>query len=919
MLKSIAKIFSDSNEKEVKRLQPLVAEVNGLEPEFEKLSDEELRAKTAEFKAAIADGYALEDLMAEAFAAVREASKRTLGQRHFDMQIVGGAVLHHGRIAEMKTGEGKTLVATLPAYLNALTGQGVHIVTVNDYLAKRDTQWMGAIYTRLGLTVACLQHDSSFQYDVTAESDDPRMKSLRAAQRKDAYQADITYGTNSEFGFDYLRDNMVVDLTQMVQRELNFGIVDEVDNILIDEARTPLIISGQSGESAQYYTAFAKLIPSLKNEEDYTIDEKVRTVSLTASGIAKLEQRLNIPNLYDSANYNLTHYVDNALKAHAVYKRDVDYVVKDAEVILVDEFTGRLMFGRRLSDGLHQAIEAKEGVKVQPETVTLATVTIQNYFRMYNKLAGMTGTAATEAEEFFKIYKLEVVAVPTNQAMIRKDENDLIYKTQAAKFNAAAEEIEEAYRQERPVLVGTVSIENSEVLSGLLTRKGVPHQVLNAKQHEREAAIVAEAGRVRAVTVATNMAGRGTDIILGGTRDGREEADWKAEHEKVVSLGGLYILGTERHEARRIDNQLRGRSGRQGDPGLSRFFISLEDDLMRRFGGDQIKRFMDWAGVEDDAPMQHGIISKSIQNAQQKVEGHNFDIRKRLIDYDDVVNKHREVIYGERHKIMEGADLKANVQELVHKELDLVFNQHCAADDLGQWDVEGLFAALKAFFPLPKNLTEEAFRQLSRDEAAETLSTYADDFYAELETAVTPDIMRVLERMVMLRVIDTHWVEHLTHMENMRQGIGLQGVAQIDPLVAYKREGHTMFNELSSRIQNSIARSIYHSAIGQNQQTVLQQQRAPQFPPPPSQGQAQPGRGVEANGAGATVAPPLAASPPARQPKLAAPVMAPSKEQKAMAMAVGDRGAGKAQPAKLGRNDLCFCGSGKKYKKCHGA
>ena len=881
VIAGVAKLFGDSNEKELKKLQSLVAEINSLEPEFEQLSDPELLEKTEDFKKALADGYGMDDLMPEAFAAVREAAKRTLGQRHFDVQLMGGAILHQGKIAEMRTGEGKTLVATLPVYLNALTVEGVHVVTVNDYLAKRDTQWMGAIYHKLGMRAACLQHDAAYLYDPTAEVDDERLQNLRPVARREAYAAEITYGTNSEFGFDYLRDNMVVDLEQRVQQPLNYVIVDEVDNILIDEARTPLIISGQSGDSANQYGTFARLIPALRPEEDYTVDEKLRTAALTQSGISKLEQRLNLQNLYDPENYTLTHFVDNALKAHAIYKRDVDYVARDGEVVLVDEFTGRLMPGRRLSDGLHQAIEAKEGVKIQAETVTLATVTLQNYFRLYKKLAGMTGTAATEAEEFHKIYKLEVVAAPTHLPMVRLDENDLIYKTQAGKFQAVAREIEEANKKGRPVLVGTVSIEHSEQLSGLLTRRGISHEVLNAKQHEREAPIVAQAGRLGAVTVATNMAGRGTDIVLGGSRDGRSEEDWQAEHEKVVEIGGLYIIGTERHEARRIDNQLRGRSGRQGDPGLSRFYVSLEDDLMRRFGGDKIKSFMDWAGLDEDSPLQHGIISRSIQGAQTKVEGHNFDIRKHLIDYDDVINKHREVIYGERHKILGGADLKANIQDLVHKEVENAVDSHLVGEDVESWDLGGLLGAVRAFFPLPKDLTEERVGQLSREEAKEAIVQYADDLYEQVEAAVSPEIMRVLERMVMLRTIDTHWVEHLTGVENMRQGIGLQGVAQIDPLVAYKRQGHAMFEELSARIQNTIARSIYHSALGQSGQARQQ-------------------------------------APSASARRAPASVVSPSTEQKAMAAAVGERG--NVQPsAKVGRNDPCPCGSGKKYKKCHGA
>ena len=885
MLKSISKIFGDSNESEIKKLRPLVSRINAIEAEVTKLTDEDLRARTETFKAQVdGDPMKLERILPEAFSIVREMARRRLGQRHYDVQLIGGAILHQGKIAEMRTGEGKTLVATLPTYLNALTGRGVHVVTVNDYLAKRDTQWMGKVYHGLGLSVACLQHDTAYLFDPSAPAEDERFKDLRQVSRQDAYAADVTYGTNSEFGFDYLRDNMVVELAQRVQRPLHYAVVDEVDNILVDEARTPLIISGQSAESAEQYAIMARIVPSLRVGEDYEVDEKARSATLTQDGITKLEQRLGITNLYDPANYLLTHYADNALRSFAIYKCDVDYVVKDGEVILVDEFTGRLMVGRRLSDGLHQAIEAKEGVHVQPETVTLATITLQNYFRLYEKLAGMTGTAATEAEEFFKIYKLEVLVVPTNKPMIRKDEQDLIFKSQGAKLNAVVAEIEEASKGGRPVLVGTVSIENSERLSGMLTRKGVRHEVLNAKQHEREAPIVAQAGRLHAVTVATNMAGRGTDIVLGGTPDGRTPDEWKVEHEAVVQRGGLFIIGTERHEARRIDNQLRGRAGRQGDPGLSRFYVSLEDDLMRRFGGDRIKSVMDWAGVEDDQPLQHGLISKSIENAQSKVEGFNFDIRKRLIDYDDVANKHREVIYGERRKILEGAALRTNIEELVTKELSAAVYEYMPGSDSEQWDFEGLFNTLKVIFPLPADLTEDTLAQMSHEEAKEAILDYADELYDELEAAVTPDIMRVLERMVMLRTIDTHWVEHLTAMENMRQSIGLQGVAQMDPLVAYKRQGQTMFSELSERIQSSIARAIYHAAVGQRQYAAQQQAKHQ-----------------------------MVAQPAPR-------VVAPSREQQAMAAAVtGASRHAASETKKVGRNDPCWCGSGKKFKRCHGA
>ena len=616
------------------------------------MSDEQLKDRTWEFKERLQeDAEELDDLLPEAFAMVREAAKRTLGQRHYDVQLIGGIVLHQGRIAEMKTGEGKTLVATLSVYLNALTGRGVHIVTVNDYLARRDTVWMGPIYHLLGLSVGCLQHDSAYTYDPSSESDDPSFKYLRPISRREAYQADITYGTNNEFGFDYLRDNMMVEPQMAVQRELHYAIVDEVDNILIDEARTPLIISGPAEEPVQLYYTFARLVPRLR-EEDYTIDDRTRTVSLTQPGISKMEQWAKVGNLYDAENYHLVHYIENALTAHILRKRDKEYVVRDGQVVIVDEFTGRLQFGRRWSDGLHQAVEAKEGVKVQRESITYATITLQNYFRMYEKLAGMTGTAATEAEEFYKIYHLDVVTIPTNKPMVRNDAPDLIFKTEEGKWRAVAREIEEHYQEGRPVLVGTTSIENSEKLSGLLQKSGVPHKVLNAKQHESEAQIVTQAGRPHAITVATNMAGRGTDIVLGGNPLGLDIApdEWQRDHDLVVSLGGLRVIGTEHHEARRIDNQLRGRSARQGDPGSSRFYASLEDELLSRFGGERIKSVMGLVGLDEDTPIENRIVTKSLESAQVKVEGHNFEIRKHLLDYDDVLNNQRQAIYAERSK-----------------------------------------------------------------------------------------------------------------------------------------------------------------------------------------------------------------------------------------------------------------------------
>ena len=871
----LKRIIGDPNEKVVKKLRPLVDEINDLEPEFEGLSDSELRAKTDEFKARLQEGEELEDLVPEAFAAVREAAKRTLGQRHFDVQLIGGIVLHQGKISEMKTGEGKTLVATLPIYLNALLGKGAHLVTVNDYLAKRDSQWMGPIYHLLGLSIGCLQHDAAYLFDPDAEGDDISLQNLRPIPRRDAYMADITYSTNNEFGFDYLRDNMAVDLSQRVQRELHYAIVDEVDNILIDEARTPLIISGPAQESAQLYFSFARLVPRLRQEEDFTVDEKLRAVSLTELGIGKMEKWLKVDNLYDPDNYLLTHYIENALKAEILFKRDRDYMVRDGQAIIVDEFTGRLMEGRRYSDGLHQAIEAKEGVKVQRESITYATITLQNYFRLYEKLAGMTGTAATEAEEFFKIYKLDAVVIPTNENMIRDDRTDYVYQNEAAKYRAIVNEIEECHKRGQPVLVGTVDIAKSERLSEMLNRKGVPHEVLNAKHHEREASIIAQAGRPGAVTVATNMAGRGTDIVLGGNPAGLDitPEEWQADHERVISLGGLHIIGTERHEARRIDNQLRGRSGRQGDPGTSRFYVSLEDDLMRRFGGERIQSLMSWAGLEEDVAIENRLVTKSVEGAQVKVEGHHFEIRKHLVEYDDVANKHREVIYSERDKVLSGADLKANIQTLIRQEIDDLGANYTSDRDRENLDLDGYVAEVNTIFPLTNDLAKADNLDLrDKEETQQQLTESAEELYEKRETELGAEHMRDLERAVMLRAIDVHWVEHLTAMDNMRQGIGLHAYGQRDPLVMFKREGYEMFENLLARIQRDIARTIYRVDV----------------------------------------------RPEGRVPARAG--VAGSKAS-AVAVASGNR---QPQPVaagghKVGRNDPCPCGSGKKYKRCHGA
>ncbi|OIP28265.1 MAG: preprotein translocase subunit SecA [Dehalococcoidia bacterium CG2_30_46_19] len=888
----------DSNEKELNRLQPLVDRTNSFESDFEKLTDAELRAKTDEFKARLKDGEGLDKLLPEAYAAVREAAKRTIKQRHFDVQLMGGIVLHQGKIAEMATGEGKTLVATLPLYLNALTGEGCHLVTVNDYLAKRDCNWMGPIYHALGVSVACInamqspdQPSPSFLYDPDFDSEDPKWKHLRPITRRQAYEADITYGTNNEFGFDYLRDNMVLDLSQCVQRELNYAIVDEVDSILIDEARTPLIISGAAEEATKKYYTFAQLVSRLKKDEDYTVDERTRACSLTENGTTRMEQMLRnagllkAPSFYDPSNYFLTRYLENALKAYVLFRRDKDYMVKDGQVIIVDEFTGRLMFGRRYSEGLHQAIEAKEGVKIQRESITLATITFQNYFRLYQKLAGMTGTAATEAEEFHKIYKLEVVVIPTNEPLIRTEHPDQIYKNEKAKFEAVAKEIEQWHKQERPVLIGTTSIEKSEHLSDLLTRKGVPHQVLNAKHHEKEAAIVAQAGRLEAVTVATNMAGRGVDIILGGNPEGRDEQEWLEEHNKVVELGGLHVIGTEHHEARRIDNQLRGRAGRQGDPGSSRFHASLEDEVVRRFGGERIGGLMHWAGLGEDKPIEHPMVSKAITNAQVQTEGYNFDIRKHLVEYDDVVNQHREVIYGERKKILSGADLKANIMSMITDEIQSLVDAHFDHAK-AELDATGLREDISTIFPSPPDIaslssliavsrTPEPFAschserseesrsaqgklhegtaqqsQIDGKEITEKLTNYAVGLYEQKEKEIGSENMRLIERVVMLRVIDKLWMEHLTAMEDMRQGIGLRAVGQQDPLMVYKREGRALFDGLLASIQHDVARNIYHVNLVK------------------------------------------------KEP--------PRKKQAVIA--------GK----KVGRNDPCPCGSGKKYKHCCG-
>jgi preprotein translocase subunit SecA len=905
-MKLFGKLFGD-NDREVRKYLPFVEQINALEADLEALSDADLRARTDEFRARLADGETLDDLLPEAFAVVREAAKRRVGQRHYDVQLIGGVVLHQGKIGELKTGEGKTLTATLPLYLNALEGRGAHLVTVNDYLAKRDAQWYGPVFDMLGITIGVLQHEQAFRYSAEKVSETQNMEHLVPCSRREAYAADITYGTNHEFGFDYLRDNMAVSLEATVQRERRFAIVDEVDNILIDEARTPLIISGPAEDSTARYQTFARLAPRLVGDVDYTIDLKSRSVLLTEGGVEKIEKLLGIQNIYAPENYRLTRYMEAALKAHVIYKRDVDYVVKDGEVVIVDDFTGRLMFGRRWSDGLHQAVEAKEGVRIQNESITYATITLQNYFRLYDKLAGMTGTAATEAEEFFKIYKLDVVVVPTHRPMVREDAHDLVYRSERAKFDAVAEEIAELKEQGRPVLVGTVSIEKSEYLSELLHRRGIEHQVLNAKQHEREAAIVAQAGRLGWVTIATNMAGRGTDIVLGGRTDERDAEDWQREHDAVVEAGGLQIIGTERHESRRIDNQLRGRSGRQGDPGSSRFYVSFEDDIMRRFAPDWLPGMMARLGMEEDMPIESGWVSKAIETAQTKVEGHNFDIRKHVVEYDDVMNTQRDVIYKERRKILEGADLKSNVMDIVREQLTSIIDMNVNGPDGADFDA--MLAEINAVVKLSDEFTPEALEGMSYEEIKDAILQYAADAYEDKEEELGSDVMRALERLVMLRSIDTLWVEHLTAMDEMRQGIGLQAYGQQDPLVAYKREAHDMWGQLLVNISNQIARSIYHVEIA-----------APQRPagPPPTAVAAQPG--VTTNGDGAAPAQPISLGDQRAQRAVAAATGARAPRN-LRTNQPGEGGSGTTVVAtkKVGRNEPCPCGSGKKYKKCHGA
>ncbi|NLY43111.1 MAG: preprotein translocase subunit SecA [Clostridiaceae bacterium] len=906
MKRLLEKLLGSYSDREIKRLMPIVDKIESLEAEMKALSDEQLRNKTREFKERLSRGETLDDILPEAFAVVREASDRVLGMRHFRVQLLGGIVLHQGRIAEMKTGEGKTLVATLPAYLNALEGKGVHVVTVNDYLAKRDSEWMGKVYNFLGLKVGLIVHGKD------------------AAQRKEAYNADITYGTNNEFGFDYLRDNMVIYKEDMVQRGHHYAIVDEVDSILIDEARTPLIISGAGDKSTDLYNLADQFVRKLTMKKfaesddkrldddidaDYIVDEKAHTATLTQRGIKKAEEFFGLENLSDPENITISHHINQALKAHGIMKRDKDYVVKDGEVIIVDEFTGRLMFGRRYSDGLHQAIEAKEGVTVERESKTLATITFQNYFRMYKKLAGMTGTAQTEEEEFRAIYKLDVVVIPTNKPMRRIDYPDVVYKNERGKFKAVVNNIIECHKKGQPVLVGTVTIEKSELLSSMLKKHGIPHEVLNAKYHEKEAEIIAQAGKKGAVTIATNMAGRGTDIMLGGNPEYMAKHEMKKmgysdeilveatgfadtdnpeilearrvfrqlyekykeqtskEHDEVVALGGLQIIGTERHESRRIDNQLRGRAGRQGDPGASRFYISLEDDLMRLFGSEKVLSLVEALGLGEDEPIEHKMLSNAIENAQKRVEGRNFDIRKHVLQYDDVMNQQREIIYGQRRKVLDGENLKPSILKAIEGLIDYMLNLYTSESPYPEdWNWASLIEYAESIF-LPKGAlqyTKEELEDLTREDLRERLVKIAHEQYELKEQEFGSENMRELERVVLLRVVDMKWMDHIDNMEQLRQGIGLRAYGQRDPVVEYKFESYDMFEEMIRSIHEDTAKIIYHSHL----------QRLPE-----------------------------------RQ-KVAEPINAVHGDGPAKPVVKGK---------KVGRNDPCPCGSGKKYKKCCGA
>jgi preprotein translocase subunit SecA len=984
--------FVDSNDRELRRIQPLVDEINELESEIQALSEEEIRARFTEIREEIREvaqpdepsedelhhpdlerrrelrkerekkenariQAALDDVLPDVFAMGREAMRRTLGMRQYDVQLMGGVVLHQGKIAEMKTGEGKTFLPTLTAVLNSLTGRGVHIVTVNDYLARRDPQWMGPVFHFLGVSLGMITHDESFVFEPGHPTSDERLINLRPVTRKEAYAADVTYGTNNEFGFDYLRDNMVVELDQRVQRQRSFAIVDEVDNILIDEARTPLIISGQAEESADLYYTFARLVPKLKGrpegaEEggDYFVDLKDRAVSPTEEGIDKMEGLLSVPNLYD-ADPRLARHFEQALRAHALYRRDKDYIVKDGEIVIVDEFTGRQMPGRRWSEGLHQAIEAKEGLRVQRESVTLATITFQNYFRLYDKLAGMTGTAMTEAEEFHKIYNLEVVSIPTHRPMIRIDDTDLVFRNEGGKFNAVIDEIAEMQEAGRPVLVGTVTVEKSEILSTMLKRRGIKHETLNAKFHEKESGIVAQAGRSGAVTIATNMAGRGTDILLGGNPAGLaseilhkrglnpaevDKATYDAalaeaklvtdeDHERVVDAGGLHIIGTERHDSRRIDNQLRGRAGRQGDPGSSRFYLSLEDDLMKRFASERVAGLMERLGLEDDVAIESGLVGKTIESAQSRVEGFNFDMRKRVVEFDDVINRQRETIYEERNKVLRNEDLGETVHSFVEDEIAAIVETHLLGDNIDEWGMEALVAALKAMGIDGSGTSEDELWDLGgREGILEHLLDVADARLGARGQEIGETDWAMVERLVLLRTIDSLWVEHLTEVDDMRRGIGLRGYAQQDPLNEFRREAYRLYEELRGLIRHQVATTIFRV-------TVTRQ--TPQPSPIDFSGAARASAGATSStsAAAAGIAAGRAAgaggSTTSAGRGLAAPIAGLAADPMARARQASGEGGGapgEAKPgftpsgARIGRNDPCWCGSGQKYKKCHG-
>ncbi len=934
--KTITKVFGSKHDRDLKRLQPLVDGINALEPELESLTDDQLRARTGEARTRLEQGAGLDDLLVPAFATVREASRRTLGMRHYDVQMLGGVVLHQGKIAEMKTGEGKTLVATLPVYLNALAGNGVHVVTVNDYLARRDAEWMGQIYRFLGLEVGVIQHGLTDQ------------------ERQQAYGADITYGTNNELGFDYLRDNMKFTLESMVQRGHHYAIVDEVDSILIDEARTPLIISGPSEQSTEKYTLVNRIIPKLERGEeiregdrkyttgDFVCDEKAHTATLTDEGAAKVEKLLGVGNLFEMENMDVLHAVNQGLRAHHLYRRDVEYLMENGQVVIVDEFTGRKMPGRRWSDGLHQAVEAKEGVRIERENQTLATITFQNYFRMYEKLAGMTGTADTEAGEFSQIYSLDVVVVPTNEPMIRDDRSDLVYRTAPEKWNAVVEEIQDCQKHGQPVLVGTVSIENSEMLSRLLKKNRVQHVVLNAKYHEREAAIVAQAGRRGAVTIATNMAGRGTDIVLGGSPEqlARAEVDeakdpesfaealaryeelCAAEREEVVAAGGVHILGTERHESRRIDNQLRGRSGRQGDPGSSRFYLSLQDDLMRIFASDRVQALMKRLGMEEGVPIEAGMVNRAIERAQTQVEGRNFEIRKNLLEYDDVMNKQREAIYELRRDILLGREGRDYVTRIAGDVVDYLIDRHCPAKaDPRDWQIDGLRSEIRVFFDLEEQDLGDPLEELGTEELREAILGAAERSYGEKEEAHGAEALRAAERHHMLRVVDSSWKDHLLALDHLKEGIGLRGYGQRDPKNEYKRESYELFTEMKERIEDTIIKDLFRlRPISAEEIAELERRRralrpadmsfrhpnALGLPAPPAGSQPGPGPGMPGMPAGG----PAGAAPGGFPPPQASggPPMRPQKPHTVV----------RAQ-AKVGRNAPCPCGSGKKYKKCCGA